>query len=134
MKGQQQPDINLETRIIFLYNTDEDLQKFQSLNTKGNEIKLLNINNPKDSKLAFKYTREYRVNKFPFILIYKGNKLKKIFIQHLHNDAMAEFVRYINNEPKLTSFNEMFFSFINKCKNHDISKQEVLHLINKYYT
>lgn len=131
--NDQKQKIELKNKIVFLYNTLEDLQEFQKLNLKNYTLDIYNIDNIKEFKLSLKYRKEFKVKRFPFILVYKENQLKKIFLQTNNNNALAEFIRYIHNEPDLNLFKDMFISFINKCKNHSISKNEVINLINKYY-
>lgn len=137
MENQQnnnsKQEIELKNKIVFLYNTPEDLQEFQKLNLKNYFLNVYNVDNAKEAKMSFKYCREFKVKRFPFILVYKENQLKKIFLQTINNNALSEFIRYIHNEPDLSLFKDMFASFIKKCKNHSISKNEVINLINKYY-
>lgn len=119
--------------IIFIYNNDDDYKAFGNLDTKGYAVTYYDLRKTNQYKLAYKYLKMYKQQLVPFILIYTNKELTKMFIQTETQDAISDLNRYLHNSPPVEKLNQMFEAFINKCKNHELNKQEVLNLINKMY-
>ncbi len=116
--------------VKFIYNSKEDLEKFQKLNLKNYQVEIYNESINKERKKAFMIKSSCGAAKIPFICIYKDNSLFKAFYQE-SGDSIDNFKKYllgIKNPDK-----KMFKDFVIKCKNLDLTYNETINYLKEYY-
>ena len=116
----------------FIYNQDEDLNKFQEI-IKGKNLKveIYNENKFSDRKKALMYKNTVSAIMLPLIIVYRDKKPNKVFYQTTKINALTDFENYLKNRKQLDL--EPFKRLDNYCKSRGMGWVEMCNVLKEVY-
>ena len=88
--------------IRFIYNQEEDLNKFQEIiKDKNLKIEIYNENKFSDRKKALMYKNTVSAIMLPLVIMYRDKKPNKVFYQTTKINALTDFENYLKNRKQL---------------------------------
>lgn len=119
-------------KITFIYNQNEDLEKFQSIiKDKNLNIEILNENKYSDRKKAFMLKNSVSAIMLPLIIIKNDKKIHKVFYQTAKINALEHYENYLKNRKQLDL--EPFKQLDNYCKARGMDWVEVCNILKEVY-
>ena len=118
--------------IRFIYNQEEDLNKFQEIvKDKNLKIEIYNENKFSDRKKALMYKNTVSAIMLPLVIMYRYKRPNKVFYQTTKINALTDFENYLKNRKQLDL--EPFKRLDNYCKSRGMGWVEMCNVLKEIY-